>query len=182
MGSFHLISTQCISRRNIFDSAYVCPKEFAPHKNALLSWIESILFDAFFWRKFLIYKIPIPIFFYFLQFLPIVSTTTTKQQTRCSWGCSRNTVVINSFIHSLIESFFCSESSRHCLYQTVTAVGMKVRENVNLPPCILCYLSCVTCHKPGVTYQVSRVTCQVSHVRCHLFCYWQVGGSSCWRV
>ena len=40
-----------------------------------------------------------------------------NRPARCSLGCSLNSFVIHEFINSLIESSFCSESSRHCLSQ-----------------------------------------------------------------
>ena len=58
---------------------------------------------------------------------------------------------------------FRSESSRHCLYQTVRAGEMKV-----CSPPTMCHMSRVTCHVWHVACLVSCVRCQVSHVRCHV--------------
>ena len=81
--------------------------------------------------------------------------------TRCSRGCSTNTFVIHSFIHSLTNSSISSKSSGHLHSQTIWARDLKFRENVHLPPCVTCHMSRVTCH-------ISCVTCHVSHVACHM--------------
>ena len=64
-------------------------------------------------------------------------------------------------IHSYSRWSFHSESSRHCLSQTIRAVELKFWENVHPPPC---------------------VTCHVSHVTCHVSCVTQSVGASRWRV
>ena len=75
------------------------------------------------------------------------------------WLCEVGAVLRTplSFIHSLknwlIESSYCSESSRHCLSQTIIAWELTFWENVHPH-----YVSHVRCHMSGVT-------CQVSHVK-----------------
>ena len=58
-------------------------------------------------------------------------------------------LIICSFIHP-----FYSESSRHCLSQTIRAGKLEFWENVYPPPCVMCHMSHIMCH-------MSRVTCQV---------------------
>ena len=64
-----------------------------------------------------------------------------------------------SLFHSLFNSLsrwsFCSESSRHCLFQIVRARELKGWENIHPPPWVPCHMSHVMC-------QVSHVRCQVS--------------------
>ena len=55
-------------------------------------------------------------------------------------------------INSLIMSSFCSESSRHCLSQTVKARELNFWGNVDLPPCVICHVS-------HVRYHMSHVAC-----------------------
>ena len=69
-----------------------------------------------------------------------------------------STFVINSFSESLI---FSSQSSKQCLFQTVSARELKFWDNVHPPPCVTCHMSRVPCH-------VSRVTCNVSRVMWHV--------------
>ena len=93
----------------------------------------------------------------------------------CQTQCSRvNTFVIEWFIHSFIEPSFCSESSRHCLFQTVKGGELKFLENVHLTPCVPCHVSHVTCHLSGDTCHMwgSPVT----------FYLWQSGGASRCKV
>ena len=63
----------------------------------------------------------------------------------------------HSFIHWLIEWYFCSESPRHCLSQTVRAEQMKLLENVYLPPCVACHVSHVTCQMSDFFDQVVKL-------------------------
>ena len=60
-----------------------------------------------------------------------------------------------SFIHLLSRSSFCSESSGHCVSQTVRA-----REERMFTPH---HVSHGMCHRSGVRCQVSGVRCQVLH-------------------
>ena len=47
-------------------------------------------------------------------------------------------------IHWFIELSFSSESSRHCVSQTVRAGELKFWENAHPPPCVTCHMSRVT--------------------------------------
>ena len=51
-----------------------------------------------------------------------------------------------SFIDWLIQSSFSSQSSKHCLSQTVGAREMKLWENGHSPPPVTCHMSHVFCH------------------------------------
>ena len=105
-----------------------------------------------------------PFDFFFLKVLCVpgifsktaVSIMFSNKQTRCSRGCHLRYLLINS----MIDSSFCSKSSRHCQSQTVVrARELKFWENVHPH-----YVWHVTCHMSCVTCQVSHVRYQVSHV------------------
>ena len=118
---------------------------------------------------------PLP-YRYLLYILPC---RTGNQQSQCSCNCSLNTFIINW----LIESSFCSESSRHSISQTVRAGELKYLENIHPPPCVTCHMShikCVTCNMSWVMCpnNLSGVTWKVSYVT---FFFFSVG-ASLWRV
>ena len=95
----------------------------------------------------------------------VCNSKLTFSGTRFSRGCSINTFVIDS----LIRSSFCSESSRHCLCQTIRARELIFKKKCSPPT--LCHMSCVTRH-------MSNVPCQKSHVTCHVsqsFFFYQQG-------
>ena len=71
---------------------------------------------------------------------------------------------------TFINSSCSSQSSKHCLSQTVKARELKFWENVHPPPFVKCHMSHVTCHMSCVRCHVSDVTCHLSHVTCHTSC------------
>ena len=108
-------------------------------------------------------------------------------QTRCSWGCSTDTLAINSFINKLIRSPFSSQSSKDHKSQTVAARDFKFWNNGNHPMCVMIDMPCVRCHMSGVRCHKSPVTpkpeelgswhfrrrvtsSHLSPVKCHLSC------------
>ena len=95
---------------------------------------------------------PLP-YRYLLYILPC---RTGNQQSQCSCNCSINTFVITW----LIESSFCSESSRHWLSQTVGAGGSWNFQRIFTP------------------HHVSQVRCQVSGVKRNFFFtnWWSYSG------
>ena len=58
-------------------------------------------------------------------------------QTRCSWGCSMNTFVINSLIHSFTTSYFVEISSKHHNSQIITDRDLNFGYNF---PHLLCVM------------------------------------------
>ena len=68
-----------------------------------------------------------------------------------------------SLIDWLIKSSFHSESSRHCLSQTLRAGELNFWENDHPPPCVMCQVSHFMCHVSHVS-----ITCQLSCVSCHM--------------
>ena len=66
----------------------------------------------------------------------------------------------------MIKSYFCSNSSWHCLSQTVRAGERKFWENghSDYVSHFMRYMSCVTCHMSCVTCQVSCFFCFVYKV------------------
>ena len=98
-------------------------------------------------------------------------------QTRCSWGCSTNTFVIDEFS----EWSFSSRSSKHHHCQTVRARKLKFWENVHLSPPAMSHVSHVTCHMPHVMFHISHVTGYFFLLLLFFF-FLQSGGASRLRV
>ena len=74
------------------------------------------------------------------------------------------------FIHSVIQSSFYSQSSKHHKSQTVRARYLHFWDNVHHPLCVTCHVSNFMCYVSLVMCYLSRVTCHVSHVT-FFFCY-----------
>ena len=83
--------------------------------------------------------------------------TLSSLSTRCSWGCSTNTIVIHRFIDCFGELPFSSKFSKYLHSQIVKARKLKFWDRVHLPPPVLYHLSCGTCH-------MSHITCNMSCV------------------
>ena len=88
-----------------------------------------------------------------------------------SWGCFINTFVIHWLINWLSQWSFCSESSRHCLTQTIRAGELKFWEKVHSH-----HVLHVTCHMSGVRCQESGVRCQV-YIYVYIYIFFFVGQS-----
>ena len=84
----------------------------------------------------------------------------------------------SSFIHSVSQWSFSSESSKYHKSQTVRARELTFGENVHPPQHVTCHVSRVTCQVSRITCHVSCVTCHVSHVTCHVS---QSGEAYRWR-
>ena len=89
-------------------------------------------------------------------------------------------LVNNSLIHSLIESFFCLEASKHCLSWIVRARELTFWENVHPTPCGTCHVSHVTCQVSGFRCQVSSVT--IVFFLIVVVVVLQSVGASWWRI
>ena len=84
-------------------------------------------------------------------------------QTRCSLGCSTNSLVIKWLIDSVSDPF--PPNIQDIISPKPLELGSWHFERIFIPPH---HASHVTCH-------VSHLTCQVSGVRCHVPCFF----SSC---
>ena len=71
----------------------------------------------------------------------------------CIRGFSRNIFVIDSLIHSFIQSSFSPKPSKNQFTKTIRARELNFFENVHPPPGVTCHVSSVRCHMPGVTFQ-----------------------------
>ena len=99
------------------------------------------------------------------------------QQTRCSRGCSVNTLVINWFIHWLGHPFV--QNLQDTVYPKPYELGSWNFERKFNPH----HVSDVTCHVSRVTCQGSGVRCEVSGVKFHIYFFKdQGGGASLGRV
>ena len=133
------------------------PYDFHPHikKNTSSSYTKKCLFLA----------CGQPIFFLYMSTSKHSTTQMKLKQT------------LKLFIKRQLRSF-SSQSSKHCLSQTVRAREMNILENPPPPP-TMCHMSHIMCH-----VNISCVTCHVSHVTCHVFLFFfgQSGGASQIRV
>ena len=74
-------------------------------------------------------------------------------QTRCSWGCSTNTFIINLLRNSVSQAGsdpLWKYLQKHLHYQPVRARELKLERRLTSPTCYLsyvtCNMSCVKCH------------------------------------
>ena len=114
---------------------------------------------------------------HFGQLLATIAPLSGNKQTLWIRGCSTNSLVINWFTDSLIESSFSSKFSRHHKFQTIRAWELTFWENFHPPPCVKCPMSHVTRPMLGVTCLMSGVTCQV-----YFFLFRRSGGVCRLRV